>query len=288
MSAIDKLSYELKALNIEQKKGLKRNSTDKFYTKKSAVEKCISLVKEFIHIEDIDLIIEPSAGNGAFIPCIKNISNNHKFYDLYPEHESIIKQDFLLLDHQKLITPYKKIHIIGNPPFGRQSSTAIKFIKKCCSFADSISFILPKSFKKSSMQKYIPLNYHLIHQCDLEKNSFLLNGNDCDVNCVFQIWQRLSINRPIIETPIPCGFSFVKKTSNPDISFRRVGANAGLISREIKSKNIQSHYFMKIDNIDLIKKLQLIKFTTDNTVGPKSISKHEIIIEFNKLMEQTN
>ena len=25
---------------------------------------------------------------------------------------------------------YKKIHIIGNPPFGRQSSSAIKFIKK--------------------------------------------------------------------------------------------------------------------------------------------------------------
>ena len=49
----------------------------------------------------------------------------------------------------------RKIHVIGNPPFGRQSSLAIKFIKKSCSFSDTISFILPKSFKKDSMKKSI-------------------------------------------------------------------------------------------------------------------------------------
>ena len=66
------------------------------------------------------------------------------------------------------------IHIIGNPPFGRQSSMAIKFIKKCCSFANSISFILPKSFKKDSMKKYFEKHYHLIYEMDLlDKISFL-------------------------------------------------------------------------------------------------------------------
>ena len=53
---------------------------------------------------------------------------------------------------------FKKIHIIGNPPFGRQSSLAIKFIKKSAEFCDSISFILPKSFKKDSLKKHFPLN----------------------------------------------------------------------------------------------------------------------------------
>ena len=64
-----------------------------------------------------------------------------------PENDEIIKQDYLEFDFN-LQNSYKRIHIVGNPPFGRQSSLAIKFIKKSCEYCDSISFILPKSFKK--------------------------------------------------------------------------------------------------------------------------------------------
>ena len=66
---------------------------------------------------------------------------------------------------------------------------AIQFIKKCCSFANSISFILPKSFKKDSMKKHFPLNYHLIFEMDLPENAFLINNKETDVPCIFQIWQ---------------------------------------------------------------------------------------------------
>ena len=72
-------------------------------------------------------------------------------YDIAPEKEYIEKQDYLELDISKMTsTTY---HVIGNPPFGRQSSLAKKFIKKTCKYASSISFILPKSFKKESFQK---------------------------------------------------------------------------------------------------------------------------------------
>lgn len=108
------------------------------------------LFKKYITILDNDLIIEPSSGNGSFIENIKALSCNYKFYDIEPEHNDIYKQDFLELDYMKLKEKYETIHIIGNPPFGRQSSLAIKFIKKCC----SISFILPKSFKKDSIKKF--------------------------------------------------------------------------------------------------------------------------------------
>ena len=175
--------------NKEQRKGLKRNTIDKFYTKPCIVEQCIELVKKYINISKNDLIIEPSAGNGSFIISIKTLSNNYLFYDLEPEHDEIIEQDFLKLNYIQLKQKYKRIHIIGNPPFGRQSSLAIKFIKKCCQFAQSISFILPKSFKKDSMKKYFEKHYHLIHETDLSKHSFLVNGIESDVPCVFQIWQ---------------------------------------------------------------------------------------------------
>ena len=272
----------------KQEKGLKRNTIDKYYTKPCAVEQCIKLVKKYINISNNDLIIEPSAGNGSFIKNIKTLSTNYKFYDLEPEHDEVIKQDFLEFDYEKIKQKFKNIHIIGNPPFGRQASMAIKFIKKCCLFSNSISFILPKSFKKDSMQKCFEKHYHLIYEIDLLENSFLVNGIESDVPCVFQIWQYKEEIRNEIDKKIPLNFKFVKKDDKPDISFRRVGVNAGTIMKEINDKSFQSHYFIKFTNNktidDNIKKLKSIKFNFNNTVGPKSISKPELINEFNKFL----
>ena len=106
---------------------------------------------------------------------------------------------------------------------------------------------------------------------------------------MFQIWVYKNYKREFIQKQIPIKFKFVKKTENPDISFRRVGINAGTISLNINDKSIQSHYFIKFilnDDIidDIIEKLKSIKFNFNNTVGPKSISKQELIIEFNKIL----
>jgi len=271
-----------------QKKGLNRNTIDKYYTKQSVVKQCIKLVKKYINISNNDLIIEPSAGNGSFIDNIKNISSNYKFYDLEPEHDEVLKQDFLEFDYKELQSQFSNIHVIGNPPFGRQSSMAIKFIKKCCLFSNSISFILPKSFKKDSMKKHFEKHYHLIHEIDLLDNSFLVNDIECDVPCVFQIWQKKEEIRAVIKKILPLHFTFVEKKDKPDISFRRVGVNAGTITKEINNKSIQSHYFIKFindkTNDENIEKLKTIHFDFNNTVGPKSISKPELISEFNKLL----
>jgi hypothetical protein len=273
---------------IIQKKGLKRNIIDKYYTKINIVEQCIELINKYINISKDDLIIEPSAGNGSFIENIKKITDNYIFYDLEPENIEIIKQDFLNFDFMEKKSKYKNIHIIGNPPFGRQASLAIKFIKKCCLFSNSISFILPKSFKKDSMKKHFSKNYHLIHEVDLLENSFLVNNIDSNVPCVFQIWQYKNEIRNSIVKVNPLHFKFVNKIDNPDISFRRVGVNAGSIMKDISDKSVQSHYFIKFINDkpieQNIEKLKLLQFEFNNTVGPKSISKPELINEFNKLL----
>ena len=271
--------------DVKQKKGLKRNTIDKYYTKNEIVDDCIKSIKKHIKISKQDMIIEPSAGNGSFIPSIKLLSNNYRFYDLEPENQEITKQDFLELNYDTIKNQYKNIHIIGNPPFGRQASTAIKFIKKCCEFSKSISFILPKSFKKDSMQKSFARKYHLIYEKDLAEKAFLVNNVEYDVPCVFQIWERKDFDRDEIEKLEPLKFMFVNKEESPDISFRRVGVNAGTIMKETNDKSSQSHYFIKFTNNktinENIKLLKNINFDTNNTVGPKSISKQELIKEFN-------
>jgi hypothetical protein len=147
---------------------------------------------------------------------------------------------------------------------------------------------LPKSFKKDSLKKTFPLNFHLIFEIDLPEKAFLVDNIEYNVTCIFQIWEKKLYNRDIIIKLEPINFIFVQKKENPDISFRRVGVNAGLIDINITDKSIQSHYFIKFtndksidDNISLLSK---IKFDFNNTVGPKSISKQELIIKFNPLL----
>ena len=271
-----------------KKTGLKREIIDKFYTSTNIANKCIHFIKENIDIQENDICIEPSAGNGSFINPIKKLFKIYKFYDLKPENNQILEQDYLNFDYNTIIqNSYNKIHIVGNPPFGRQSSLAIKFIKKSCEYCDSISFILPKSFKKDSLKKHFPLNFHLIYEYILPTNSFIVDEKEYDVPCVFQIWLKKNFNREVQAKLIPNKYNFVKIDENPDISFRRVGVYAGKVDTTITDKSIQSHYFIKFNNNiftdELFKKLNNIHYSCkNNTTGPKSISKQELIKEFNK------
>ena len=268
--------------------GLQRDTIDKFYTNLNIASQCIRWFSENINIENTDVIIEPSAGNGSFIDGLRNISNNCLFYDIEPEHPDVVKQDFLNYSalNIKRVDPNTKIHVVGNPPFGRQSTLAIRFIKNACSFANTISFILPNSFKKDSMRNKIPRQFHLVFEHELPENSFSVDGNDVNVPCVFQIWKKQENNRAIRPYSLSRFVDFVKLDDNPDFSIRRVGVYAGKLDSDI-NKSVQSHYFIKMkNNIDpnlFGEEFLTIEFTHDNTAGPKSISKKELIIELNRL-----
>jgi predicted RNA methylase len=283
-------------IQITQHTGLARNVIDKYYTKSSVVDKCIQCVKKSGLINKHDIIIEPSAGNGAFMQSLKLLSDHCRFFDIAPEAPGISTKDYLTFTIDEVKTQQSptqtqqlpihppKIHVIGNPPFGRQSSMAIKFIKHSCKFADSISFILPCSFKKQSMRNRFAPFYHLINEIMLPKNSFLVNQTEFDVPCVFQVWVRKTVKRPKVVKLTPLNFEFVKRGDRPTISFRRVGVNAGVIrSTDIATASIQSHYFIRVDR-EKIGLLTDLQFDKNNTVGPRSISKQELIREFNKVL----
>jgi hypothetical protein len=231
-----------------------------------------------------DLIIEPSAGNGAFIEPIKKLTSNYSFYDLQPEHPEIIQQDYLLLKPHYSDLVFNKIHVLGNPPFGHRCSTAIKFIKKSAKFCDTISFILPRSFKKEYYKKSVPLNFHLILEVDLPSNSFLVNDKPYDVPCVFQIWERRATCRHV-EKLTPNGFEFVKKNECPDISFRRKGwKDVGLIKKGVCEKESSSYYIRFTNGLSVdenIKKLEGITYNHDNVITSRSVSRQELIAKFN-------
>lgn len=106
-----------------------KNPNDKYYTQPSEVKKVMEIVRKYIPLEEITEIIEPAAGDGAFIEEIKKLAEElnvpYKFYDLYPDHPEIEEKDFKVLEKE---LEYKKGRLwIGNPPFGNASSLFIRF-----------------------------------------------------------------------------------------------------------------------------------------------------------------
>lgn len=237
---------------------------DKFYTKKEVVQ----YILKFIDINIFKTIIEPSAGNGAF----SNEISNCIAYDIEPEENNIIQENFLKI-HPTVENPCL---VIGNPPFGRNGSMALKFIKHACSFADLVAFILPRGFKKQSYYDKIPLDFWKKIEVDLNDNSFIYNRKDFKIPCVFQVYEKRNELRRKKEKLQPKTFTFTKK-ENANISFRRVGANAGFASIDT-NKSDESHYFLfSTDPEKLINKIHQIQWKHNNTTGPKSISKQELI-----------
>jgi predicted RNA methylase len=258
-------------------------SADKYYTLSIVAEKCCNVLKNVLKIDyDKDLIIEPSAGQGAFIKPIYKLCKNSIFIDKYPMHKNVIKMDYLKFNVD--VSKFKKVHIVGNPPFGFKASMAIKFIKHSVKFCDTIAFILPRSFAKYSMQKSMPLNFHLARSMSIPQYAFLYKNKKYNVPCIFQIWVKKYKLRRKLQKIKTIGYKFTKYSKKADFAVRRVGSKSGHIFIDnIANKNKNSHYFIILNRKSDINKIRNIsskniKYTT----GPFSISKYDIIKNLNK------
>lgn len=265
--------------------GLKRNNNEQYYTNPEVAASCIADVARLYNLDSFDKIVEPSAGTGVFVEnLLKSTANEIISFDIEPKAQYITEANFLFQN----ITP-GNILVVGNPPFGRQSSLAKKFIKHSCGFAKVIAFILPKSFKKPSMYNCFGMQFHKVFEKDLESNSFSYEDKEYSVPCVFQVWCKRDIPREVIPKVFENdNYKIVKKHEFPNFAFRRVGGNAGLfIFSGVEELSTQSNYFVKTSieiNQEIVDKLQRIVWKTDNTVAAKSISKQELIKNLNEIL----
>ena len=116
----------------------------------------------------------------------------------------------------------------------------------------------------------------------MEDCKFILKDEELiTVPCVFQVWERKSIERkPVRLRTTTELFDFVDKTK-ADFRIQRVGGNAGKASFDL-SKAISSNYFIKnksnLSNEEFVDFINQLTYPTiQYTVGPKSLSKGELI-----------
>jgi hypothetical protein len=156
---------------------------DKFYTKPDVAKLCLNS----LDLDCYDLVIEPSAGNGSFYEQINH--PNKIGLDLEPENPNIQKTNWF---EYNIDMKYKKVLVVGNPPFGKRNFLSKKFLKHSCSFSNvfTVAFILPNVYNKHTLQKTVPIEYRLKTILELKQNSFTIGGLEYSVPCSFFVFEK--------------------------------------------------------------------------------------------------
>ena len=257
---------------------------DQFYTSKKVAKRCYDIAKTVIDLSNCK-ILEPAAGTGAFFSLFPE--GRRLGYDIDPKCDGVFQKDFLelrILDDGH--TPYV---VIGNPPFGKNASLAVKFFNYAANFSNvaAIAFIFPKTFRKASITNRLNLKFHCVFDEALEANAFVFEGKEYDVPCVFQIWERQDSPRTKHKTlSSHPHFEFLGSAQGADVSIQRVGGDAGRIREEdFHRRSESSHFFLKLNHKDALTRLKQIDFESVkfNTAGNPSISKSEVIELYNSM-----
>ena len=133
-----------------------KNNLDQFFTDPAVAQVCAEYFKSKTGFEGV--IVEPSAGAGAFVDAFENNGYAVEGYDIDPKLSKFKQQDFLSFEKT-----LEGKAIITNPPFGKRFSLAIDFFKHAADLnAEYVAFLCFRSFKNFSYLKRLPKNYREI------------------------------------------------------------------------------------------------------------------------------
>lgn len=259
---------------------------DQFYTSPEVALECYTDLQNIVNLDEFDVILEPSGGTGSFFNLFP--ISKREGIDLEPKCEGIKKMDFF--DYKP--SNDKKYCVIGNPPFGKVSSIAVKFFNHASSFANVIAFIIPKTFKRVSVQNRLNMNFHLIYNKDLPLKPCCFVPQ-MSAKCCFQIWVKKTETRQRVELPLTHeDFEFLSlgpqdEKGQPtcpvgaDFVVKAAGGNCGEVKRNgLERLRPKSWHWIK-SNIDvetLITRISHLDFSiSKDTVRQDSIGRAELV-----------
>lgn len=233
---------------------------DKFYTKREVAKFCIEQIPDMGSYLNI---IEPSAGDGSFLDFLPKFVA----YDIMPEDSRITQVDFLTVNK---VFPEHTL-CVGNPPFGSRGKLAKQFLKRCIFLrAETITFILPDTFRKRTNQSLFPKCWHLEKIVSLPENSFLVDGKDYNVPCSFFVWTTRRVEVDLREVPPPSTKDFIfLDRGNSDADFT-VNGNSGKVKVLEQVTNPKAEHYIRhgvVDKYTLMNRFMELKYPTLSTVS---------------------
>lgn len=272
---------------------------DQFYTNDFIAKECFDILMEHLRELNVncDIWLEPSAGKGSFY---KLLPENKLGIDIEPKYQGIVQSDFFTYNFEDL----HNVITIGNPPFGKQCSTAIKFFNHSSKFSNVIAFIIPRTFKRISVQNQLSMEFHLIFSKDIPLTPCAFTPK-MNAKCCFQIWVKKPIKRQKIILPKTCqDFTFVKygpkdNAGQPtvphidsyDFVIKSYGSNCGELLSKKDTFNLRPKSWAWIkSNIDielLASRFKQLDYSISNdSCRQSSIGHQELIQLYNTFIEK--
>jgi len=264
-------------------KRIRDEGLDKFYTKPEIVEMCISRIKDW---DTWDLVVEPSAGSGNFFEQIPSVRKYGM--DIKPECGTIDTLDFF--EYTPSISG--KILVIGNPPFGKNSSLAVKFFNHAAQWAERIAFVIPRTFRRTSIQNQLNMSFHVIHDEDIPIRPCSFEPV-MSVKCCFQIWEKRDTVRKFVKLPtthedwdfLPFGPKDDRNQPTPpegaDFALLAYGGECGRIQTyNLEKLRPKSWHWIKSNiNVDILKKrFESLDYSiSKDTARQNSIGKSDLV-----------
>lgn len=277
-------------------KEIRNEGLDKFYTNCDYSKLCINKVFELYDKHSFDLIIEPSAGNGSFYNQLN--TSNKIGIDLLPENKNIIKMDFFNYNPPE---NKKCILVIGNPPFGKVSSIAIKFFNHASLWSNVIAFIIPRTFRKISVQNKLNKNFHLVFDEDTPTKPCCFTPK-MSVKCCFQIWEKKDTVRLFVNLPTKNShWEFLKygpldkngqptPSFNADFALRAYGGKIGeIVQVNLNTLRPKSWHWIKsnINKNELINRFKQLDYSSSlNTARQNSMGRAELVKLYNDFINK--
>lgn len=253
---------------------------DQFYTQPEYAKIFFQSLQHYSQFQEADWYVEPSAGQGSFFDLMDPLKRIG--LDIDPKGTGLLQQDFLTWSPTQVGT----FVTIGNPPFGKNTSLAVKFFNHAAKFSTMIAFIVPRTFRKESVVRRLNPYWHKVQDADVTEYSFTFEGMPKDVTCCAQVWLKKDERRLEQHVwgkkDVENWFRFTRNPDEADFAIQRVGARAGLIRvRDFKGYSRSSHYFICAhgDSNAMLKRFQMLEFgeVKNQTAGNPSISIAELI-----------
>lgn len=241
---------------------------DRFYTQADVVDSCLVYLTGEMGIEydQFSVIVEPSAGSGAFS---SKLPNRRLAYDIRPAEDangieerdwfSVIRSDILPNGSPTDVpltgspdSSMTEILVVGNPPFGLRSSVAKRFITHAISIgATTIAFVLPDVFAKMSNQRCFPKEWRLVGVLKLRRDAFTIGGEPYHVPCSFFVWTRSDGIMPGIDlrerpVPQPREFSYLKRGDGA--AHFSVNGNSGRVRDIADITNPKAEHYIQVSD----------------------------------------
>jgi hypothetical protein len=250
---------------------------EQYYTPKPLALELVAQIETVLGPLAGKTVLEPAGGTGAFIEAVQSVGVTKVIsFDIEPLHELVSVGDFLdqEITEQNLIT-------VSNPPFGRNNSLSIPFFNHAAKVSDAICFIVPRSWRKWSVQNRLDQNFHLVRDDDLTINYVDVNGQDAHAKdrlrtCV-QYWERKSKLRPIVKVK---DMGIIERTTPElaDAAMTLFGYNCGKLSTDFERRKVSTQMYLKFKHPKAKKAIENSDFSKFymNTAYTEALSLPEI------------